>query len=125
MYRAATIKDIAKELGFSISTVSRALRNSHEVSAEKKNIINAHAKKINYYSNPIARSLKNRRSYSMGVMVPDIANNFFSETINGIESIAYEKGYHVIITQSHDLYDRETVNIEHLANSSVDGLLIS
>ena len=125
MYRPATIKDIAKELGCSISTVSRALRNSHEVSTEKKNIIIAHAKKINYYSNPVARSLKNRRSYSIGVMVPDIANNFFSQTINGVESIAYEKGYHVIITQSHESYDREVVNLEHLANSSVDGLLIS
>lgn len=125
MYRAATIKDIAKELGFSISTVSRALRNSHEVSTEKKNIINEHAKKINYHSNPAARSLKNRKSYSIGVMVPDIANNFFSQTINGIESIAYEKGYHVIITQSYESYEREVVNLEHLANSSVDGLLIS
>ena len=125
MYRAVTIKDIAKELGVSISTVSRALRNSHEVSTEKKNIINEHAKKINYHSNPIARSLKNRRSYSIGVMVPDIANNFFSQTINGIEAIAYEKGYHVIITQSHESYEREVVNLEHLANSSIDGLLIS
>lgn len=125
MYRAATIKDIAKELGFSISTVSRALRNSHEVSTEKKNIITAHAKKINYHSNPVARSLKSRQSYSIGVMVPDIANNFFSQIINGIESIAYQKGYHVIITQSHESYEREVVNLEHLANSSVDGLLVS
>jgi LacI family transcriptional regulator len=125
MYRAATIKDIANELGFSISTISRALRNSHEVSAEKKERIIAYAKEINYYSNPAARSLKNRRSYSVGVMVPDVANNFFSQTMNGIESIAYEKGYHVIITQSHESYEREVLNLEHLANSSVDGLLIS
>jgi LacI family transcriptional regulator len=125
MYRAATIKDIAKELGFSISTVSRALRNSHEVSTEKKNIITAYAKKINYHSNPVARSLKSRQSYSIGLMVPDIANNFFSQIINGIESIAYQKGYHVIITQSHESYEREVINLEHLANSSVDGLLVS
>jgi len=125
MFKAATIKDIAKELGFSASTVSRALLDSHEVSAETRKKVKDYAKKINYYSNPAARSLKNSRSYSIGVMVADVANSFFSQTINGIESIAYEKGYHVIITQSHDLYDREAVNIEHLANSSIDGLLIS
>jgi len=125
MFKAATIKDIAKELGFSASTVSRALLDSHEVSAETRKKVKDYAKKINYYSNPAARSLKNSRSYSIGVMVADVANSFFSQTINGIESIAYEKGYHVIITQSHDSYDREAINIQHLANSSVDGLLIS
>jgi LacI family transcriptional regulator len=125
MFKAATIKDIAKELGFSASTVSRALLDSHEVSVETRKKIKDYASKINYHSNPAARGLKNSRSYSIGVMVADVANSFFSQTINGIESIAYEKGYHVIITQSHDLYDRETINIEHLANSSVDGLLIS
>jgi LacI family transcriptional regulator len=125
MFKPATIKDIAKELGFSASTVSRALRDSHEVSAETRKKVKEYAKTIKYYSNPAARSLKNSRSHSIGVMVADVANSFFSQTINGIESIAYEKGYHVIITQSHDLCDRETVNIEHLANSSVDGLLIS
>lgn len=125
MFKPATIKDIARELGFSASTVSRALLDSHEVSVETRKKVKDYAKKINYYSNPAARSLKNSRSYSIGVMVADVANSFFSQTINGIESIAYEKGYHVIITQSHDLYDRESVNIEHLANSSVDGLLIS
>jgi LacI family transcriptional regulator len=125
MFKAATIKDIAKELGLSASTVSRALLDSHEVSTETKEKVKNYAKKINYYSNPIARSLKNSRSYAIGVMVADVANSFFSQTINGIESIAYEKGYHVIITQSHDLYNREVVNLQHLANSSVDGLLIS
>jgi LacI family transcriptional regulator len=125
MFKAATIKDIARELGYSASTVSRALLNSHEVSAETKERVKNYAKKINYYSNPIARSLKNSRSYSVGVMVADLANSFFSQTINGIESIAYEKGYHVILTQSHDANEREAINIQHLANTAVDGLLIS
>jgi LacI family transcriptional regulator len=125
MFKAATIKDIARELGFSASTVSRALLDSHEVSAETRKKVKDYAKEINYQSNPAAKSLKSSRSHSIGVMVPDVANSFFSQTINGIESIAYEKGYHVIITQSHDLFNREAVNIKHLANSSVDGLLIS
>ncbi len=125
MYKATTIKDIARALGISTSTVSRGLRDSHEVSAETKKAILEYAKNTNYHSNPVALSLKNRRTYSIGVMVADIANSFFSQTINGIESIAYEKGYHVIITQSQDSYDREVINIEHLAHRSVDGLLIS
>jgi len=125
MYQAATIKQIATALSVSVSTVSRALSDSHEISEETKKLIQAYAKKINYRSNPIARSLKNGRSNSIGILVSDIANSFFSQTINGIESIAYEKGYHVIITQSHDVYEREVTNIGHLASRSVDGILVS
>lgn len=125
MYQAATIKQIAQALSVSVSTVSRALSDSHEISEETKKLIKAYAKKINYRSNPIARSLKNGRSNSIGILVSDIANSFFSQTINGIESIAYEKGYHVIITQSHDSYEREMSNLSHLASRSVDGILIS
>jgi LacI family transcriptional regulator len=69
--------------------------------------------------------LKGRRSYSIGVVVCELANSFFSQAINGIESIAYNNGYHVIISQSHDLYEREVINTRHLANRSVDGLIIS
>lgn len=125
MYKAATIKDIARALSVSPSTVSRALHDSHEVGAATKKLICDYAASVNYQSNPIALSLKNKRSYSIGVMVADVANSFFSQTINGIESIAYQKGYNVIISQSHDSYEREVVNIAHLANRSVDGLLIS
>jgi len=125
MFKAATIKDIAQALSVSPSTVSRALRNSYEISEEKKKMILDYAAKINYHSNPIAVSLRNKRSYSIGVMVTEVANSFFSQTIDGIESIAYEKGYNIIISQSHDSYEREVINIEHLASRSVDGLLIS
>lgn len=125
MFKPTTIKDIANALGLSTSTVSRALRDGYEISEETKKIVIEYAEKINYNRNPIALSLKNRRSYSIGVVVCDIANSFFSQTIDGIESIAYNKGYHVIITQSHDSYEREIINVNHLANRSVDGLLIS
>lgn len=125
MFKPVTIKDIAHALSVSPSTVSRALRDSHEVGAETKKLIIEYAGKANYHRNPIALSLKNKRSYSIGVMVADVANSFFSQTINGIESIAYQKGYNIIISQSHDSYERELINIEHLANRSVDGLLIS
>jgi LacI family transcriptional regulator len=125
MYKPATIKDIALALKLSPSTVSRALRDGYEISAETKNIVMAYAKQVNYKSNPIALSLKNRRSYSIGIVVPKLANSFFSQAIAGIESIAYEKGYHTIITQTHDSSEREVINVNHLAQRSVDGLLIS
>ena len=124
-FDTVTIKDIAKALNFSTSTVSRALRGSYEISAETKKLVLEYAEKINYRPNPIALSLKERRSRSIGVVVSEIANNFFSQAINGIESIAYNRGYHVIITQSHESAEREKVNIEHHASRSVDGLLIS
>ncbi|KQR69901.1 LacI family DNA-binding transcriptional regulator [Pedobacter sp. Leaf176] len=124
-FETSTIKDIAKALGLSTSTVSRALRDRYEISDETKKIVLAYAEKVNYRANPIARSLKERRSYSIGIIVSEIANNFFSQVINGIESIAYAKDYHVIISQSHESYKQERLNVEHLASRSIDGLLIA
>ncbi|MEO7216367.1 LacI family DNA-binding transcriptional regulator [Mucilaginibacter sp.] len=125
MYKPATIKDIALALKLSPSTVSRALRDEYEISAGTKKIVVDYAKSVNYKSNPNAVSLKNRRSYSIGIVVPELANSFFSQAIAGIESVAYERGYHTIITQTHDSSERELINVNHLANRSVDGLLIS
>jgi LacI family transcriptional regulator len=124
-FDTVTIKDIAKALNLSTSTVSRALRGSYEISDETKKMVLEYAEKINYRPNPIALSLKERRSRAIGVVVSEIANNFFSQAINGIESIAYNRGYHVIITQSHESEEREKVNVMHHASRSVDGLLIS
>ena len=124
-FEAVTIKDIARALGISTSTVSRALRDSYEISPETKQLVLDCAEKLNYRPNPIALSLKERRSRSIGVVVCEIANNFFSQVINGIESIAYDKGYNVIISQSRESYDREVIDLQYLASRSVDGLLIS
>lgn len=124
-FEPVTIKDIGKALGLSTSTVSRALRGSYEISSDTKKQVLEYAEKVNYRPNPIALSLKERRSSSIGVVVCEIANNFFSQAINGIESIAYNRGYHVIISQSHESYEREVVNVQHLASRSVDGLLVS
>lgn len=124
-FETVTIKDIAKALGLSTSTVSRALRGSHEISPETKKLVLEYAEKFNYRPNPIALSLKERKSRSIGVIVCEIANNFFSQAINGIESIAYNRGYHVIISQSHESFEREMVTVQHLASRSVDGLLVS
>lgn len=124
-FEAVTIKDIAKALGISTSTVSRALRDSYEISPETKQLVLDCAEKLNYHPNPIALSLKERRSRSIGVVVCEIANSFFSQIINGIESIAYDKGYNVIISQSHESYEREIMDLHYLSSRSVDGLLIS
>lgn len=125
MYKPITIKDIALALHMSPSTVSRGLSDSYGISEETKKIITEYAKEVNYQSNPIALGLKNRRSYSIGIVVPELANSFFSQAIAGVESIAYENGYHTIITQTHDSSERELINVNHLAQRSVDGLLIS
>ncbi|MFT3845997.1 MAG: LacI family DNA-binding transcriptional regulator [Lacibacter sp.] len=124
-FEAVTIKDIAKALGLSTSTVSRALRDSYEISAETKQLVLECAEKLNYKPNPIALSLKEKRSRSIGVVVCEIANNFFSQLINGIESIAYDKGYNVIVAQSRESYEREVIDLQFLASRSVDGLIIS
>mgnify|MGYP003575015995 CR=1 FL=1 len=125
MFEPVTIKDIAKALGLSTSTVSRALRDTHEISAATKKIVLEYAKEIGYQPNPIALSLKERRSKSIGVVVSEVANSYFSQAINGIESIAYDRGYHVIISQTHESFEREVSNVQHLASRSVDGLLVS
>ena len=124
-YEPITIKDIAKALGLSNSTVSRALRDSYEISIETKKTVLEYAGRMNYRPNPIALSLKERRTRSIGIVVSEIANSFFSQAINGIESIARERGYNVIITQTQESAEREIDNIQHLASRSVDGILIS
>lgn len=125
MFESYTIKDIAKALDLSTSTVSRALNGSYEIGVETKKLVLEYAEKINYRPNPIALSLKEQKSHSIGVVVAEVANNYFSQAINGIESIAYNRGYHVIITQTHESFDRETANVKHLLSRHVDGLLVS
>lgn len=124
-FEAVTIKDIAKALGLSTSTVSRALRDSYEISPETKRVVLEYAEKINYHPNPIALSLKERRSLSIGVIVAEIANSFFSQAIDGIESIAYHNGYNVIISQTRESSQREGINLNYLTSRSIDGLIVS
>lgn len=124
-FEAITIKDIAKALNLSTSTVSRALRDSYEISSETKKIVLDYAKQMHYRPNPIALGLKERRTRSVGVIVCEIANSFFSQAINGMESVAYNKGYNVMISQSHENAEREMLDLQYLASRSIDGLLIS
>jgi len=124
-FNAITIRDIAKELNLSVSTVSKALRDSHEISENTKKIVNAYAEEHNFRPNPIAQSLKQGHSKSIGIVVSTIENQFFSQVINGIESVAYSAGFNVIMTQTHESFDLEVKNVGHLMHRSIDGLLIS
>lgn len=124
-FNAITIKDIARELNLSISTVSKALRDSYEISAKTKELVLEYARENNYRPNTMAQSLKKGHSKSIGIVVSSIDNQFFSQVINGIESEAYSQGYNVIFTQTHESYDLELQNISHLTHRSIDGLLIS
>lgn len=124
-FEASTLKDIAKALGISTSTVSRALRDSYEISKETKKMVLDYAAKINYHPNPIALSLKEQRSQTLGVLISEVSNSFFSQIIDGIESVAHSKGYNVIIAQSHESYKMEVIGLNFLASRSVDGVLLS
>lgn len=119
------LKDLAKELNLSISSVSRALRDSKEISAATKKKVKAKAKELNYHANPFASNLRRKKSKTIAVVIPEIANNFFSLAINGAESYAQKKGYHVLIYQTHDDVQQEISIAKHLQNGRVDGVLIS
>lgn len=119
------LKQLAKELNISISTVSKALRDSHEISAATKNLVLAKAKEFNYQVNPFASSLRKQKSKTIAVVIPEIANNFFALAINGIESIAQEKGYHVLIYLTHEDKEKEIAITKHLQNGRVDGIMMS
>jgi len=124
-FAVVTIKDIAKELGISTSAVSKALKDSYEISEKTKALVRECAKRLNYQPNHMARSLKKGSSKSLGIVVSTIDNHFFSQAINGIEFVAHSKGYSVLITQTHESYDLEKLNVNHLMHRSIDGLLIS
>lgn len=123
-FESITIKDIAKALGVGMSTVSRALRDSHQISESTKKRILEYATKMNYSPNPIALSLRNKRNKSIGLVISQIDNSFCSQVINGIESVAHAKGYQISIVQTQEFYQKEIDAIKYLA-TRVDGILIS
>lgn len=125
MKRKITLKQIARELDVSISTVSKALRNSAEISDDTKQKVQAFAKLYNYKPNNIALSLKNRRTNTIGIIIPEIVHHFFSKVISGVELIANQRGYNVIIGLSNESFSKEVINMEMLANGSIDGFLLS
>src|SRR5210317_485560 len=119
MKKKITLKQIARELDVSISTVSKALHDSSEISQETREKIQAFAKFSNYRPNNIALSLKNRKTKTIGVIIPEIVHYFFSNVIKGIEQFANEKGYNIIIAVSNESFEKEVLNMETLANGPI------
>jgi LacI family transcriptional regulator len=125
MRRKVTLKQIAKELDVSISTVSKSLRNSPEISEDTREKVKAFAKLYNYKPNNIALSLKNRKTKTIGIIIPEIVHHFFATVISGIEHYANEKGYSVLVCLSNESFDKEVINMEMLANGSIDGFIMA
>ncbi|NOR88371.1 MAG: substrate-binding domain-containing protein [Bacteroidales bacterium] len=120
-----TIKDIAKILSVSVSTVSRALKDHPDISKATKKAVQDLAKELNYRPNEIALSLKNRRSKIIGIMVPKLVHHFFSSVIEGVENVAYENGYQVMIYHSDELLEREIQLTQSFMSYRLDGLIVS
>lgn len=124
-YHNMTLRDIAKALKLSTSTVSKALRDSYEIGDKtKKRVIN-YAKKVGYQPNTIAKTLKEGKSRTIGVVICAIDNTFVSQILNGIDSACNERGYNIMIMQSKESHAQEIKCVELLYGRSIDGLLIS
>lgn len=123
--KPANLKTLALELNISISTVSKALRDSYEISEETKKKVKALAEKLNYQPNPFASGLRKKSSKTIAVIIPEISNNFFTLAMDGIQVIAQEMGYHVLTYLTHENLANEIASLNHLRSGRVDGVLIS
>lgn len=125
MKAKATLKQIAKELNVSVSTVSKALNDSPEISEQTKIKIKEYAKLKNYKPNVIGLNLKNRKTKTIGVIIPNILNSFFAKVFSGIEKVADKKGYNVITCISNESLEKEVHTLEMLSNGTIDGFILS
>jgi LacI family transcriptional regulator len=119
------IKKLAKELNLSTSTVSRAFRNNNDINKETKERILERARELGYQPNHYASNLREGKSRTIAVIVPELASNFFLQVINGLEQVASTKGYHLLIYVTGDNYEKEISFINHLSNGRVDGIMMS
>ena len=122
--KSTTIKDVANRLKVSISTVSRAFNNTHDVKEETRARILQTAKEMGYYPNPIAKKLTQSKTFNVGVVVPEFINEYYSEVIRGIQHTFLAKGYQVLIMQSDDNPEVELRNVKTLVQNKMDGLVI-
>lgn len=120
-----TIKDIAKYLNVSISTVSKALNDSYEISETTKERIRKFAKENNYRPNITAVNLKNKKTKTIGILIPNMLNYFLAQVFKGIETIASKNGYKIISCISNESYEKELEAVKMLSNGSIDGLILS
>lgn len=125
MKAKATLKQIAKELNVSVSTVSKALNDSPEISEQTKIRIKEYAKLKNYKPNVIGLNLKNRKTRTIGVIIPNILDSFFAKVFSGIEKIADQNGYNVIMCISNESLKKEANTLNMLSNGTIDGFILS
>ncbi|MGI4019989.1 MAG: LacI family DNA-binding transcriptional regulator [Janthinobacterium lividum] len=125
MKEHVTIRTLAEKLNVSIATVSKALKDSHEISLATKQKVWALAKELKFEPNPSASNLRSNKAKTIAVILPEVANSFFSQSIKGIEEIARQRSYHVLIYQTHEDSETEMAFINGLLNGRVDGILIS
>lgn len=125
MRSQVTLKDIAKRLGVSVPTVSRALKDYPDISRETKQKVLDLVKELNYTPNQFALNLRKNKSFTIGVLIPEIVHHFFSTVISGIMEVADDKGYSVMLFQSNESLERERREAKVMLNGRVDGLLIS
>lgn len=116
---------LAETLGVSVSTVSKALKDSPEISSDTIARVKEVATQLNYKPNRLALGLKNRKTRTIGVIIPDILNHFFAKVLNGIELESAKRGYNIITCISNESYEKEKESLEILANGSVDGYIMS
>jgi LacI family transcriptional regulator len=119
------IRELANTLNLSVSTISKALNNSYEISDETKQRVLETATRLNYIPNPYASSLRGRKSKNIALVIPEVADSFFSLAINGIESVAKERGYHVLICLTHESFENEKTILKEFQGGRVDGVLMS
>ncbi len=124
MINRITQKEIAKHMNVSISTVSKALKDSYEISKDLRHKIQAYAKQNKYFPNPIALNLKNKSSQTIALILPEIIHHFFSSVIKGIEEVIHNNGYNLIISLTQDSLEKEIQNVENLAQKNVDGFIL-
>ncbi len=119
------LKDLAKSLNISVSTVSKALRDSYEISNETKKKVIAKAQQMGYNPNPYAGFLRNNKSKTIAILIPELTNNYFIQAISGAETIAQENYYHILIYATNNNIEKESSILKHLNNGRVDGILMS
>lgn len=122
--RHISLKDLAQEIGVSISTVSRALNNHPDISPEVTRKIQKLAAEMNYTPNPLAMGLLKQATRTIGVIVPDLVTHFYSSIISGIEQVAEEKGYFILIASSNETLEKEIKAVDNLMKTRVEGLIV-
>jgi DNA-binding LacI/PurR family transcriptional regulator len=122
--RHVTLKDLANELGVSVSTISRALKNHPDISPELTKKIQKLAIEKNYTPNPLAMGLLRQQTKMIGVIIPDIVTHFFASIISGIEAVSEEKGFYIVIASSQESYKKELEVVENLLKARAEGLIV-